>query len=66
MAQDEVLQPMSKAGTLVLLEGTDKKATTDADGKYVLHNIAPGKYALNVSRAGMGTLRYELEVKGSG
>ncbi|WP_045688398.1 carboxypeptidase-like regulatory domain-containing protein [Hymenobacter sp. AT01-02] len=63
LAQDEVLQPMSKGGSTVMIEGTDKKALTDAQGSFELRDLKLGKYVLNVSRAGMGTLRYELEIK---
>ncbi|OUJ73666.1 carboxypeptidase regulatory-like domain-containing protein [Hymenobacter crusticola] len=63
LAQDEVLQPISKAGALVTLEGTEIKATTDANGTYRLEKVPLGQHVLNVSRAGMGTMRYEADVK---
>lgn len=63
LAQDEVLRPLGKAGTTVQVEGLNKQVVTDEQGNYELKNIEPGRHVLNVSRAGMGTLRYELEVK---
>ncbi|MFD2783823.1 carboxypeptidase-like regulatory domain-containing protein [Hymenobacter rubripertinctus] len=61
-ARNETLQPVSQAGALVTLEGTTIKALTDAKGSYQLQQVPIGKHVLNVSRTGMGTMRYEANV----
>lgn len=63
LARDEVLQPLPSAGTIVALEGTDFKTTTDATGAFRLQKVPTGNYVLNVSRAGQGTMRYEAVVQ---
>ncbi|UYZ58751.1 carboxypeptidase-like regulatory domain-containing protein [Hymenobacter latericus] len=60
--EDEQLQPLSKAGVLVTLEGTAIRATTDANGAYLLDNVPLGRHVLNLSRPGLGTMRYEANI----
>ncbi len=39
----------SLVGVKIMLEGTDKVAYTDFDGKYSIENVAPGDYKLTAS-----------------
>ncbi|KUG06305.1 hypothetical protein ASU33_02810 [Solirubrum puertoriconensis] len=60
--EDEMLQPLSKAGVAVRLEGTTISAVTDANGAYRLTNVPVGQHVLNLSRVGLGTMRYEANI----
>jgi hypothetical protein len=45
------------AGAVVVLDGTDYTATTDADGRYTITDIEPGTYTLTGTAAG-----YDLDI----
>jgi outer membrane receptor protein involved in Fe transport len=57
-------QSLGYASVVVKVKGSQKKspigATTDPDGNFVLHNVKPGDYLLDVSF--MGYLPYEKEI----
>lgn len=42
-------------GVNIILEGTEKGATTDLDGKYILENVPPGSYNISASYLGYTT-----------
>ena len=44
------------AGANVIVEGTQFGAATDEEGNYVIPNLKPGKYNLNVSMMGYGSV----------
>ncbi|AYA38303.1 hypothetical protein D3Y59_15395 [Hymenobacter oligotrophus] len=61
-AEDEQLQPLGKEGVAVRLEGTTVSTVTDANGAYQLTNVPLGQHVLSLSRAGLGTMRYEANI----
>ena len=38
-------------GAVVSLAGTSQSGTTDADGRFVIHGVIPGRYAVNLTAA---------------
>ena len=62
---DKVGQPIF--GASVYLEGTDKGAQTDFDGKYQIIGISPGTYNLVVSYIGYETqTQYNVIIRSKG
>lgn len=61
-ARDEILNVVSLADVAVALEGTFISAMTVATGAYRLAGVPVGRYVLNLSRPGLGTMRYEAPV----
>jgi len=50
------------SGVLVLVKNTSKKAITDADGDFLVRNLQPGSYSLEVSLIGFQTTEQPVEV----
>ncbi len=46
-------------GANVILEGTSMGAATDIDGNYLIMNVPPGKYVINVKMIGFVSMRME-------
>ena len=49
-------------GANVLLMGTNKGAAADADGKFIIRNVAPGTQSLRISYLGYQTFEETVEV----
>lgn len=45
----DVITGESIAGACISIEGTDIKVYTDLDGNYIISDVAPGTYTINVS-----------------
>lgn len=63
--QDELGDPI--AGASVFLQGTERGAQSDFDGKYEISNVTPGSYNLIVSYLGYESqTRYNIIVRSKG
>lgn len=51
------------SGISVNLKGASKTTTTDANGRFLIRNIQPGNYTLQISSVGYSTLEHPIEVK---
>ncbi|MBL0101677.1 MAG: carboxypeptidase-like regulatory domain-containing protein [Saprospiraceae bacterium] len=49
----------------MLLIGTDRGTSTDIDGNYIITDLVPGTYDIQVSYIGYETIsQYEIDVRG--
>ena len=50
----------------ITVKGTNKFATTDANGEFLLPNLKPGLYTVEISMVGLQTVMKEINVKKEG
>ena len=62
---DAVVCPTEVVGAMVVVEGHNLRATTDAEGRFRLDGLSPGRYTLAV-QAGELTLRCEVKTRDPG
>ena len=51
-------------GATVLVQGTNDFATTDFDGNYIINNVEPGDYTIDLSYIGYGRISQTITVGG--
>ena len=52
-------------GANVVIEGTNQGAATDAEGRYVIKQLDPGKYTIMVSYIGYKNFKEDITLDGT-